>query len=215
MQASQVSARLRRAGFGVVSTRNREGIRVSKGALPGEVRIAVDIDRPSESGRAVRHLQEWLTEHAPTLNWRWSGPSSSDTFTLAPVPKSTPESRAAERDAIAAQYGPVPDPMGFDDEPDGAPYGAHLVTDPYDSSTNRLMEMDLQAQRVQMATPERSVRVQRKLNDRAQQHAFSVRHAMAEMCTAVYDGKPPRQQDIDRAKQQLDALITLAQDWAR
>lgn len=194
MQASHVSARLRKAGFGVVSTRRQEGIRVTRGALSGQVHISVDLDRPNEKARTADALANWLSMTAPGLRWKWQHRGDGHFVVQALLPK----------------------PEEEQDEEDGAPRGLHLVTDPIDSPTNRLMEQDLQAQReAQAAKPERSLRTQRKLNDKAQQHAFSVRVALAGMCTAVYDGTPPRQADIDKATQQLDALITMAKDWSR
>jgi hypothetical protein len=62
---SAVSARLRRAGFGIVATRNREGIRVSRGALPGFVNVTVDLDRPGEAAR--------LTEAVAAELAAWEG----------------------------------------------------------------------------------------------------------------------------------------------
>lgn len=63
--ASSVSRQLKAAGFGVVSTRNREGIRVSRGALPGHVSITVDLDRPAEAARLADTLEEYLEGAAP------------------------------------------------------------------------------------------------------------------------------------------------------
>lgn len=56
---SAVSARLKRVGFGIVATRNLEGIRVSKSVL-GEVSIAVDHDMPGSEKRAADALAEEL-----------------------------------------------------------------------------------------------------------------------------------------------------------
>jgi hypothetical protein len=60
--AAAVSARLHRAGFGVVATRNREGIRVSRGALRGQVCVTVDLDRPGEEGRLANLVAEELVK---------------------------------------------------------------------------------------------------------------------------------------------------------
>jgi hypothetical protein len=166
---------------------------------------------------------------------------------------STPESRAAERDAIAAKYGVVPSTpvpsheaaqtpditasslhygigdhkleampshdramdlfkqaQAAVDEADGAPHGAHLVTDPTDSLTNRLMEMD-KAGELEV----RPSAVQRKLDSKAQELTAQVRHAMAGIGVAVYEGLPPAEADITTARNSLEALITMARDWSR
>lgn len=59
-----VSAKLKAAGFGIVATRNREGIRVSSGGL-GEVRVTVAHDMPRARKRAADALAEELN--------RWEG----------------------------------------------------------------------------------------------------------------------------------------------
>ena len=123
---------------------------------------------------------------------------------------STPESRAAERDAIAAKYGEVYSPDGPSPEPDGAPHGAHLVTDPVDSLTNRLMEMD---RRGELGI--RPSRVQRKLNEQAHKLTAQVRTGMAGISVAVDEGLPPAEADIATARNALEALITMARDWSR
>ena len=129
---------------------------------------------------------------------------------------STPESRAAERDAIAEKYGVVPStPVPSHEaaqtpDVDGAPYGAHLVTDPTDSLTNRLMEMD-RAGNLDV----RPSSVTRKLNSKAQELAAQVRTGMAGIGVAVYEGLPPAEADITLARNSLEALITMARDWSR
>ena len=123
---------------------------------------------------------------------------------------STPESRAAERDAIAAKYGEVYSPDGPSPEPDGAPHGAHLITDPYDSPTNRLMEMD---RRGELEIRPDSVRL--KLNGQAQKLTAQVRTGMAGISVAVDEGLPPAEHDITLARNALEALITMARDWSR
>jgi len=72
LSAPAVSAKLKAAGFGIVTTRNREGIRVSRGALPGRVCVAVDLDRPGEARRTAVLLEEWLTSNADALGWAWT-----------------------------------------------------------------------------------------------------------------------------------------------
>lgn len=60
--AAAVSARLRKAGFGIVATRMLEGIRVSKGVL-GEVHVVVDHDMPGSARRVAElvaaELDKW------------------------------------------------------------------------------------------------------------------------------------------------------------
>jgi hypothetical protein len=60
--APAVSARLKQAGFGIVATRNREGIRVSRGVLRGQVCISVDLDRPGEEERLAGLVAEELVK---------------------------------------------------------------------------------------------------------------------------------------------------------
>lgn len=60
INASSVSRQLKAAGFGIVATRNREGIRVSNGALKGYVSATVDLDRPGEARRLADALEEYL-----------------------------------------------------------------------------------------------------------------------------------------------------------
>ena len=71
LSAPAVSAKLKEAGFGIVHTRDREGIRVSRGALAGRVCVSVDLDRPSEGLRATAQLLHWLEQNAPALGWDW------------------------------------------------------------------------------------------------------------------------------------------------
>lgn len=61
--ASAVSARLRKAGFGIVATRNREGIRVSRGVL-GEVCVEVDHNFPRSETRVADLVAEELADWA-------------------------------------------------------------------------------------------------------------------------------------------------------
>lgn len=85
---SAVSARLRRAGFGIVATRNREGIRVSRGALPGFVNVTVDLDRPGEAARLTEAV---AAELAGWEGYRVVGADGMFTVTkAAPAPQPTP-----------------------------------------------------------------------------------------------------------------------------
>ena len=52
MTAPAISRQLRLAGFNPVSTRNREGLRVTSSVWPGRVRVCADVD----SDRAARDL---------------------------------------------------------------------------------------------------------------------------------------------------------------
>lgn len=65
ISASSISRKLREAGFGVVATRNREGIRVSRGAFRGRVSVVVDLDRPGEANRLADTLETWLWVNVP------------------------------------------------------------------------------------------------------------------------------------------------------
>ncbi|QAY16145.1 hypothetical protein SEA_SONALI_33 [Arthrobacter phage Sonali] len=60
--AAAVSARLRRAGFTPIATtsRRREGIRVTRGALPGNVSIVVDLDIVRQATRLADLLEAEL-----------------------------------------------------------------------------------------------------------------------------------------------------------
>ena len=77
LTASTVSRKLRAAGFGIVATRNREGIRVSGGALPGYVNVSFDLDRDGERGRLSDTLEEWVAQ-----NTTWTYRRLEDQFTL-------------------------------------------------------------------------------------------------------------------------------------
>lgn len=57
---SAISAKLRKAGFGIVATRNREGIRVTRGALAGQVTITVDHDSDASVARTAILLENEL-----------------------------------------------------------------------------------------------------------------------------------------------------------
>lgn len=93
ISASSVSAKLRAAGFGIVATRNREGIRVSRGALAGRVCVAVDLDRPGEARRTAALLEQWLVDNASAQGWSWSrhgGDSNLFTITHKPLTPPSP-----------------------------------------------------------------------------------------------------------------------------
>lgn len=101
LSAPAVSAKLKAAGFGIVATRNREGIRVSRGALAGRVCVSVDLDRPGEQRRTAALLQAWLEDNASALGWAWSKHLGDDTlFTLTHKPLTPP---AAAEDALVAR----------------------------------------------------------------------------------------------------------------
>lgn len=96
LSAPAVSAKLKAAGFGIVATRNREGIRVSRGALAGRVCVSVDLDRPGEQRRTAALLQTWLEDNASALGWSWSKHLGDDTlFTLTHLPLPKPEGQEA------------------------------------------------------------------------------------------------------------------------
>jgi hypothetical protein len=58
--APAVSARLHKAGFAIVASHHREGIRVSRGALRGSVRVTVDLDMPGKETRLADLVTEEL-----------------------------------------------------------------------------------------------------------------------------------------------------------
>jgi len=92
LSAPAVSAKLKAAGFGIVTTRNREGIRVSRGALAGRVTVCVDLDRPGEQRRTAALLLAWLEDNAEALGWAWSRHMGDPhQFTLTHKPLPTPE----------------------------------------------------------------------------------------------------------------------------
>jgi len=105
LSAPAVSAKLKAAGFGIVATRNREGIRVSRGALPGRVCVAVDLDRPGEARRLAVLLEEWLEANAAALGWVWHKHSGeAGLYTLTHIPLTPPEQVARRsRDNQATQ----------------------------------------------------------------------------------------------------------------
>lgn len=71
LTAPTVSKALRTAGFPISQDRNRQGVRVSRGALPNTVCVAVDLDRPGEARRMVETLVDWLAENATSLGWSY------------------------------------------------------------------------------------------------------------------------------------------------
>lgn len=63
--AASISGRLKRAGFHPLpsgTSRNREGIRVSRAALPGAVRVTVDLDSDSAAETLAAELEQTLTD---------------------------------------------------------------------------------------------------------------------------------------------------------
>lgn len=62
--AASISGRLKRAGFHPLpsgTSRNREGIRVSRAALPGAVTVRVDLDSDSAAEKLAAELEQSLT----------------------------------------------------------------------------------------------------------------------------------------------------------
>lgn len=104
-----VSARLRRAGFGIVATRNREGIRVSRGALRGTVCVTVDLDREGEAERLADTLHEELKG--------WEGYDVKRYACTFTVSKSAPAAPAAEPAPTAAQLYDRYAVASFDERP--------------------------------------------------------------------------------------------------
>jgi len=94
LSAPAVSAKLKAAGFGIVATRNREGIRVSRGALPGRVCVAVDLDRPGEARRTSALLTAWLEDNADALGWAWTKHSDPEEWGLYTLTHKTPDEQA-------------------------------------------------------------------------------------------------------------------------
>ena len=93
LSAPAVSAKLKAAGFGIVATRNREGIRVSRGALAGRVCVSVDFDGMHEGIRMADLLQTWLESNASAQGWAWTrhtGDACLFTLTHKPLPKPDP-----------------------------------------------------------------------------------------------------------------------------
>jgi hypothetical protein len=103
LTAPTVSRRLKEAGFGVVQTRQREGIRVHNGATKGTVCVCVDLDRPGEAARLADTLADWLLTNPP--GWTWTrDPEGQCIFTitegagpLAPATTQRPEAVALEQ----------------------------------------------------------------------------------------------------------------------
>lgn len=60
--ASTVSAYLKRQGFGIVSTRNREGVRVQRSRFGAAVSVSADLDNEVHARRLTDQLRESLTE---------------------------------------------------------------------------------------------------------------------------------------------------------
>jgi hypothetical protein len=90
LSAPAVSAKLKEAGFGVVHTRDREGIRVSRGALAGRVCVSVDFDGIHEGIHTADLLQTWLESNASAQGWAWTrhtGDACLFTLTHKPLPK--------------------------------------------------------------------------------------------------------------------------------
>lgn len=108
LSAPVVSAKLKEAGFGIEATRNREGIRVSRGALAGRVCVSVDLDRPGEARRTAVLLEQWLVSNADALGWSWAKHSGdSGIYTLTHRPLTPPEDtarRGKDTEALALAH---------------------------------------------------------------------------------------------------------------
>jgi hypothetical protein len=103
LTAPTVSRKLKEAGFGIVQTRTREGIRVHNGATKGTVCVCVDLDLPGAAARLANQLEEWLLTNPP--GWTWTRDAEDQgVFTitegagpLAPATTQRPEAVALEQ----------------------------------------------------------------------------------------------------------------------
>lgn len=184
LTAPYVSKTLRAAGFGIVATRNREGIRVSRGGLVGRVCVVVDMDRPGEAKRAAETLQRWLETQGRTLGWDYSKAEGEDGFFTVfhkPLPKADP-----------AAHLPL---LGED----------HLVA---------RAVADMEAGKVVSFNTEPVLVAQKPLQpwqgDQARELSLQVRTATLALENSVRGSRPPAQADITAARTALEALIELA-----
>lgn len=69
LTAPHLSRKLRVLGYGVVADHNRQGLRVRRGALPGQVSVSVQVDARGERERLAEDVARSLDLLGYCVQW--------------------------------------------------------------------------------------------------------------------------------------------------
>lgn len=195
ISAPSVSAKLRAAGFGIVATRNREGIRVSRG-IGGRVSVCVDLDRPGEAKRTAALLEEWLATNARSLGWQWTKAEGAiGIYTISPIQGR--DDRLQGRDDRRAKAVADAQPMDLVSRAVADMAAGKVVS--FTTEPVYVAQKPLQP-RPEPGTP----------SEQARTLSLQVRTATLALENSVRARKYPAPADITAARTALEALITLA-----